>query len=1014
MANQIFLFPGFYGTEQELVGTSTGPIGVPAGIIGSTIKGPAFVPVTVGSFADYVQAFGITSPRHISTYAAEKFLNNQSALTFMRVLGAGSNELTADFSTTVAQGTVKNAGFRLSSSQVTNGSVGSVQFLVARHIITGSEAYGFPMFSNNDSYFNSGALDEVYLTRGMIFSTNDAKIKVLSHNESYSNGTDDFATANSTTKYFKVVISSSAGTSFSNDEGFAGIRIITASFDPADDNYFAKVLNTDPEQFSTYKHVVYSDYAIDATIATVGTGTNNVAILSGSANTSSTSGDTAQSFRQAFGRFDTRYTNAKTSWFISQPFGKVEYDLFYFESLDDGQYPNDKYKISIANIQASTNPRSEVGSFTVLIRAFGDSDVEQQILEQYPNVNLDPESDNYIAKKIGDRKYSFSFDTEDENDRRLVVNGKYPNASKFVRIVMNSTVDRKLVPSDVVPFGFRGPQLLNTNTMLMDMTGSAGIVRLAGSGSASADPRLLAAIVPPIPYTFKVTRGEVSTTAGSFVGAPGNTEIADSRYYWGVKFGKVGNVLNSNITNETSNLVYSLTKFTGITKLDTLVTGTYTDSFNDNKFTLARVALNNGSLNDLTTSVNNHIRETAYIRNAEPEITNYTVVDPSTSATRITFATLLQRGATSTVFNRFSEYAKFTNIMYGGFDGTNILDKNAATLNDRACSTEARGTTYGNAYSSFVSPGFAINQNGVGLSNSSVSSYRTAIKMMTDKFTSFVNVLATPGQREPLIVDYAVDKMRDYDLGIYLVDVPNYNSDGDRIFDGETGVYVDVEQTAATFENRALDNEFGAAYFPNIQIDDNFNNRKVFVPASVGGLAAIAYNDKVSYPWFAPAGFNRAALDFVSQTQVRLKQSERERLYQIDINPIVKFPGETSFVIFAQNTLKKGESQLQSINVQRMVGDLKRQIIDIGNRLIFDNITPEIYGVIRKSFADVLQVVQSRQGLEKFRIICDTTNNTSLDVENNKINCSIIFVPTRAIEFIQLNFVISSAGVEFV
>jgi phage tail sheath protein FI len=285
---------------------------------------------------------------------------------------------------------------------------------------------------------------------------------------------------------------------------------------------------------------------------------------------------------------------------------------------------------------------------------------------------------------------------------------------------------------------------------------------------------------------------------------------------------------------------------------------------------------------------------------------------------------------------------------------------------------------------------------------------------MTDRFLSNVNTLTIPGQRDPLITDYALDKMSSYDLGLYLMDIPNYNSDGERIFTGETGVYVDIDQTAEAFENRALDTSFGATYFPDVQMDDTFTNRKVFVPATVAALAAIGYNDKVSYPWFAPAGFNRGALDFVNLTQARLKNNERERLYSIDVNPIVKFPGESSYVIFAQNTLRKGETPLQSINVQRMIGDLKRQIIDIGNRLIFEQITPELYGQIRKSFSDVLQVVQNRQGVEKFRVVCDNTNNNALDAENNKINCSIIFVPTRAIEFVAIDFIITRAGVEFV
>jgi hypothetical protein len=43
----------------------------------------------------------------------------------------------------------------------------------------------------------------------------------------------------------------------------------------------------------------------------------------------------------------------------------------------------------------------------------------------------------------------------------------------------------------------------------------------------------------------------------------------------------------------------------------------------------------------------------------------------------------------------------------------------------------------------------------------------------------------------------------------------------------------------------------------------------------------------------------------------------------------------------------------------------------------------------------------------------DETNNTSEDVDNNRLNGKIVIVPTRAIEFIAIDFVITNAGVEF-
>ena len=43
----------------------------------------------------------------------------------------------------------------------------------------------------------------------------------------------------------------------------------------------------------------------------------------------------------------------------------------------------------------------------------------------------------------------------------------------------------------------------------------------------------------------------------------------------------------------------------------------------------------------------------------------------------------------------------------------------------------------------------------------------------------------------------------------------------------------------------------------------------------------------------------------------------------------------------------------------------------------------------------------------------DDTNNSAQDVESNKLNGRIVVVPTRAIEFIAIDFIITNSGVDF-
>jgi hypothetical protein len=1015
MADQIFKTPGFYPREIDLTRTSQQPTGVPAGVIGSSLKGPAFVPVVVGTFSDFVTTFGELDSKHPSTYTVQKFLESKNAVSFVRVLGAGANTTIADIDTTRTQGTVTNAGFKVSSSfssRFPGDAEGSVYFIGGKHVLTGSEAYGMPMFTDNASFLSSGASDEVFLVRGVLFAASGTRLQVLDWNQSYSEDLDSFAAPSGAfDRSFKLAISTSVGTSFANSDGFAGVRIVTASLDPTSVNYIAKVLNTNPEKFGTEYHVLYGDYAVDAELASINTGSADLFLASGSANTTTTGGDTSSPFRQLFGRFDTRFTTPSTPWFISQPFGKNEYRLFKIFSKDDGAYANNKYKVSIVNVKKSTDLRNKYGTFSLVVRAFDDNDYEPQVVEQFNNLSLNPSDDNYIAKVVGDSYASFNFDVVDERDKRLQQYGIHQGQSKYIRVEMDESLNSGFTPPEALPFGYEGYEVLSTNPTLLDNTGSAGSIRLGASGSGEG--RLLGAIVPPLPYRFKLTRGSVDTT-GTWRGAPGNLEVVDRRLFWGVKDSRNNNVVNPNVSSEPNPLVESYTKFAGISKLDTVVTGAFVNRFNSNKFTLARVALYNQNLADVTSSVETHIRQAAYIRDGEPDVSSYKITDGTLQ--RVTFATLLNKGTSAADFNKFSDFTKFTALMAGGFDGTNILDKNAATFNDRSTSTEARGTTIGNANAAFTSPGFGFNQNATGILNNSIFAFRTATDIMTDPLASSINLLAVPGQREPLVTDYVADAVATNGLILYTMDVPSYNVDIERVFDGEgdasASTRADVQNTADQFELRALDNSYVAPYFPNIIITDMNTQRRVVVPASVAAFAAIGFNDKVAYPWYAPAGFNRAALSFVERTTVRINQPDQERLADVRINPIVKFPRE-GYVIFSQNTLDNERTALQRINVKRLLLDLKRQVIGIGNSLIWEQITPELRQRLSEQLRRLLSEVQTNGGIEFFDVICDNRNNTQADADANRLNCQIRLVPVKAVEFIAIDFIVTNSGVEF-
>lgn len=1029
MAEQTFRSPGFFEQEIELVAGAVGPQGTPGGVIGTSIKGPAFVPTTVGTFVDFETKFGTLDPERQGPYAVKEWLKHKSALTFTRVLGAGANSTLNDIATTLSAGTVKSAGFKITEEAVTAGALqwGSspVQFLCAEHYISSSlvsQEAGLPLFTDNPSYGLSGqAIDSVNLVRAVIFSAEDSRIQVLNGTgESWDQTVDSYATG-ATDRKFKLVISSSSSTFVSKytSEGYAGIRILTASLDPRDEAYVGKILNTDPDLFATEKHLLYLDFPVDMEVAPVSSnpGHNNIAILSGSG-----------TYGGKFGRFDTRFTTPRTTSFISQPFGKFEYDLFHFENISDGTWANDKVKVSIANIIASTDKASPYGSFDVLVRSFSDDDLTPEVLERYAKVSLNPSSENYIAKAIGDKKVYYNFDTDEKSERRLIISGKYPNKSTRVRIIMNSLLEAGEVPAGALPFGFRGIPVLKTSDSLFDGTGNltfdnktftTGSVRLAGSGSEAqltgGSGGLTGSLIPPLPFRFKVTRGEVSTSSADNIGSPGANERSDSRLFWGVMGTSVpltssmtNAILNANLGALANPLVTAYTKFQGISLQDTLVTGSAADVFNANKFTLARVALANTAISDVTGTAEAHMKEAAYVRNGLPNAATYNITYGPSS--RVTLATLVQ--SSSIVFNRFTPYAKFTNIFFGGFDGLNILDSDNRKMNDRSSSTETSSAANGDGKAlGAIETGLVANAAGVGVDNNIVASYRSAVDIMTNEFSSNVNVLAIPGIRETLVADYASEATRNFSLALYVRDIPHYDDSEYRIWDNSTA-RPNVRYTAETLTSLNLDNNYVAAYFPDVFIEDSVNARRVRVAPSVAVLGAMAFNDKVAYPWFAPAGFNRGALDFVRNVHVRLNSGDRDTLYDAKINPIAVFP-QGGYVIFGQKNLQLAKSALDRVNVRRLMIEVKRVISGIANKMLFEQNTPATRAKFVSSAIPQLALIQAQAGIEKFRVVMDGTNNTDADVAVNRVNGRIIVVPTRTVEFIAIDFVITPSGVQF-
>lgn len=116
MAELTFKSAGVSITEIDLSQTSSVDSGgTPACVIGTSQRGPAFVPITVGSFNEFIEIFGNIDDKSYGAFAAKQWLKiDDSRLTFVRVLGAGDGSVLAS-----------NSGFVVGAKLPQEGSLGA-------------------------------------------------------------------------------------------------------------------------------------------------------------------------------------------------------------------------------------------------------------------------------------------------------------------------------------------------------------------------------------------------------------------------------------------------------------------------------------------------------------------------------------------------------------------------------------------------------------------------------------------------------------------------------------------------------------------------------------------------------------------------------------------------------------------------------------------------------------------------------------------------------------------------
>ena len=216
-----------------------------------------------------------------------------------------------------------------------------------------------------------------------------------------------------------------------------------------------------------------------------------------------------------------------------------------------------------------------------------------------------------------------------------------------------------------------------------------------------------------------------------------------------------------------------------------------------------------------------------------------------------------------------------------------------------------------------------------------------------------------------------------------------------------------VSQAASAF-----DNSYAATYWPWVQMIDPQTGELVYSPASTVIPGVYVFTDASSEPWFAPAGLTRGALGQVVRAERKLSATNRDTLYEANVNPLATFP-QSGVVVFGQKTLQKRSSALDRVNVRRLLISLKGFISGVADNLVFEQNTI----ATRNNFLSVvnpyLEGVQQRQGLYAFKVVMDDTNNTASTIDRNELVGQIFLQPTKTAEFVILDFNVLPTGATF-
>lgn len=359
-------------------------------------------------------------------------------------------------------------------------------------------------------------------------------------------------------------------------------------------------------------------------------------------------------------------------------------------------------------------------------------------------------------------------------------------------------------------------------------------------------------------------------------------------------------------------------------------------------------------------------------------------------------------------------WRKFTMCFYGGFDGWDYYRESRSNSDDFKYQ-KYRGkinpiSGEGDNFSIIRSPEVYGFDKADKVITSDWYAYLSAIRQFANPKEVDINVLATPGidyVNNNLLVGEVIEMVEEERAdSIYVITTPDkpYGA-GDTKLEMFT-----AEDAVDNLEDSEIDTNWACTYFPWVKYYDGANNQYIYLPPTKDVVKNFAYTDNIAYPWYAAAGWNRGLTDGI-RSKKNLVLAEQDELYEGRINFINNFADE-GMRIWGDKNLQIAETHahMNRISKRRCLIRLRKLISIACIGLLFDPNDATTIASFKSAVQPILEDFISKRALVDAKLVVDDSEESR---DRMEINAQIYLKFMPNLEYINIGLVATPQGVSF-